>query len=81
MTEMTPAFENAARVILRGIEDAFEISPITEAGRDRVLRTIVNVLGYYCLPKNGPTSIEDLREQVRLLEECATDTYTEESSQ
>jgi len=59
-----PRFDACADLILSTLEEAFSI--VCVGDRDHVKRTIVNLLGYYCVPRSGDLTVDELTEQLRV---------------
>lgn len=59
------AFDRCADLILDGVEDAFQIK--APNGRAGAHRTIVDVLAYYCVPKRGEATLEQVERQLALM--------------
>jgi hypothetical protein len=55
------AFSRAARLILDGIEEAFDL--VAPDGRDKTMTAVINVLEYYCVPKDGPDGTSEIEKR------------------
>lgn len=61
------AFDLCATTILDAIEEAWAITPeMRPNGRHRTHETLKNLLAYFCIPRNGPLTVEELEEQLRV---------------